>query len=137
MHKSSAVRVVYVVDEDAAVREGLSRLMDAQGIKAVPCTSVSEFLQQAKGLRRACVLLDLSTTRRSDPAVRTALRAVATLLPMIGLTSDDDDATRRLAREMGARSCFRKPVDASALLDSIEWLTEDANRRPGPHTHDD
>ena len=27
------------------------------------------------------------------------------------------------ARELGARAFFRKPVDAAALLDSIEWVT--------------
>ncbi len=35
----------------------------------------------------------------------------------------DDAEIRRVARELGAQAFFRKPVDAAALLDSIDWVT--------------
>ena len=40
----------------------------------------------------------------------------------------DDAEIRRVARELGAQAFFRKPVDAAALLDSIDWVT----RAEGP-----
>lgn len=121
MSSSGAARVVYVVDEDASVREGLSRLMDAWGFDVAPCASISEFVHRADGDRNACVLLDLSAVRRCEPSLRVVVRAIANLLPVIALADNDASATRRHARDVGARSCFRKPVDACALLDAIEW----------------
>ena len=128
MPKSSALRIVYVVDGDASVREGLSRLMDSAGLEARPCASVPEFLGQARGMRVACVLLDVWGARDCAAATRTALHAVAQVLPVIALSSSDDPTARRLAKEMGAQSFFRKPVDGAALLDSIEWVMQGDGR---------
>ena len=127
MSNSGAARTVYVVDEDAAGREGLSRLMDAWGFDVAPCASISEFVHRADGDRNACVLLDLSAVRKCEPALRVIVRAIASLVPVIALADSGAAASWRHARDVGARSCFRKPVDASALLDAIEWAmpTED------------
>jgi len=102
MPKSAALRIVYVVDGDASVREGMSRLMDSAGLEARPCASVPEFLDQARGMRVACVLLDIWGARQCEIAVRQALLAVAKVLPVIALSSSDDPAARQLARELGA-----------------------------------
>lgn len=128
MPKSTAQRVVFVVDSDASVREGLSRLMDAAGLEARPCASVPEFLGQAVGTRVACVLLDVRTARDCEAAVGAALHTVAKVLPVIALSSSDDPTARRLAKQMGAQSFFRKPVDGAALLDSIEWVMQGDGR---------
>lgn len=128
MPKSAALRIVYVVDGDASVREGMSRLMDSAGLEARPCASVPEFLDQARGMHVACVLLDVWGARQCEVAVRNALLAVAKVLPVIALSSSDDPTVRHLARELGARSFFRKPVDAAALLDSIEWVMQGDGR---------
>ena len=128
MSKSASVRIVYVVDGDASVREGMSRLMDSAGLEARPCASVPEFLDQARGMRVACVLLDVWGARQCELAVRNALLAVARVLPVIALSSSDDPTARQLARELGAQSFFRKPVDAAALLDSIEWVMQGDGR---------
>lgn len=128
MSKSASVRIVYVVDGDASVREGMSRLMDAAGLEARPCASVPEFLDQARGMRVACVLLDVWGARQCEAAVRNALLAVAKVLPVIALSANDDPTVRQLARDLGARSFFRKPVDGEALLDSIEWVMQGDGR---------
>ena len=128
MSKSASVRIVYVVDGDASVREGMSRLMDSAGLEARPCASVPEFLDQARGMRVACVLLDVWGARQCELAVRNALLAVARVLPVIALSSSCDPTARQRGGEMGAQSFFRKPVDAAALLDSIEWVMQGDGR---------
>ena len=128
MPKSGGLRIVYIVDEDAAVREGLARLMDSAGLQARPCASLPEFLQQARGMRVACVLLDVMSARTSEVTVRSALQKVAMVLPVIVLSSSDDPSARQLARLLGAQSFFQKPVDGAALLDSIEWLMQGNGR---------
>jgi FixJ family two-component response regulator len=128
MSKPDALQIVYVVEGDASVREGLARLMDSAGLEARPCATVPEFLMRACGMRIACVLLDVWIARDCEAAVRGELLAVAKVLPVIALSSRDDPATRRLARELGAQSFFRKPVDGAALLDSIEWVMQSDGR---------
>ena len=73
-------------------------------------------------------LLDVWGARQCEAAVRNALLAVAKVLPVIALSSSDDPTARHLARELGAQSFFRKPVDAAALLDSIEWVMQGDGR---------
>jgi len=124
MSNSAAARIVYVVDEDTSVRDGLSRLMRAWGFDVAPCASVSEFVHCAQGGRNACVVLDLSAVRHCEPSMRVMVRAISDVLPVIALANGEGFAIRRAAREVGARSCFRKPVDASALIDAIEWCMQ-------------
>lgn len=113
--------VVYVVDADASVRQGLARLVQAAGLDARPCESTAAFLGQAAAGRRACALLDVSDLMQCEPAQWAKLSAAAHAMPIIALSPDDDPATRQLARVLGAQAFFRKPVDAAALLDAIDW----------------
>lgn len=128
MKKPGPQRIVYVVDRDASVREAVSRLMDSADLEAQPCACVSELLDQARWKQAACILLDVSLLRDCDAAANAALHAVAKVLPVIALSADDDTASAALARELGARSFFHKPVDAAALLDAIEWSTQNDGR---------
>lgn len=114
--------VVYIVDADAAVRQGLSRLVDSAGLEAKPCESADAFLRLGPAGHRACALIDVADLLQSEPAPWLRFRAAAKNMPVIALSAGDDPATRRVARELGAQAFFRKPVDAAALLDSIGWL---------------
>lgn len=123
MPKSELARVVYIVDSDASVRQGLSRLVDSAGLESVPCDSIEAFLGQTPGTCSACALLEVAGLRQCEPAAWSRLRAMAAAVPVIALSAHDDPAMRRLAQALGAEAFFRKPVDAAALLDSIDWVT--------------
>lgn len=114
--------VVYLVDADVSVRQGLARLVDAAGLEARPCESTAAFLRQVPAARHACALVDVSDLMSCEPGPWAQLRAAAQAMPIIALSPDDDPATRQMARAMGAQAFFRKPVDAAALLDSIDWV---------------
>jgi len=116
-------RVVYIVDNDQAVREALSRLVDSAGLESKPCDSVDAFLRRIPEGRDACALLEVSSPDLRDPMLQSRLRAITGTVPIIALSSRDDPETRRMAREIGAQAFFRKPVDGAALLDSIDWTT--------------
>jgi len=120
---AAVARIVYVVEADASVRQGLVRLVDSSGLEPRPFECVEAFLGQAPAPRAACALLDVSSAALRDPALRSRLRARAATLSVIALSADDDGVTRRIAREVGAQAFFRKPVDAAALLDAIDWFT--------------
>lgn len=128
MPKVAVARIVYVVDADDSVRQGLSRLVDSAGLESKPCESVDAFLRQTPEAHVACALVDVSVPHVFEPALRARLRAMADTVPVIALSVRDDPETRRRAREFGAQAFFCKPVDAQALLDSIGWVT----RAEGP-----
>lgn len=131
MPNTVTARVVCIVDADESVRQGLTRLVDSAGLESKPCDSVEAFLLQAPTANAACVLLDVSGSRLREPALQSRVRAMAAMVPVIALSARDDPETRRIARELGAEAFFRKPVDAAALLDSIDWVTR-AEGRSGP-----
>lgn len=125
MPDTAVARVVYVIEADASVRQGLARLVDASGLEPRPFECVEAFLGQAPGAQPACALVDVSSAALRDPALRSRLRARAATVSVIALSADDDEATRRIARGVGAQAFFRKPVDAAALLDAIAWFTQE------------
>jgi FixJ family two-component response regulator len=122
MSNTVAVRVVYIVDDDESVRQALSRLVDSAGLESRPCDSMETFLRRAPEAHDACALLDVSSPCLREPTLRSRVRATAAEVPVIGISARDDPETRRMAHELGAQAFFRKPVDAAALLDSIDWV---------------
>jgi hypothetical protein len=69
MANTAAARVVYVVDADASVRQGLARLVDSAGLESVPCDSIEAFLGQTPGTRIACALLEVSGLLQCEAAI--------------------------------------------------------------------
>jgi FixJ family two-component response regulator len=123
MPATTIAHTIYIVDTDPSVREGLSRVVDSAGLRPRPCGSIEAFLRETPGAGAACALLDVSTLSHCEPALWKRLQAVAAAVPVIALSARDDPATQRLAHALGAQAFFHKPVDASALLDSIDWVT--------------
>lgn len=119
----TVARALYIVESDVAVREGLTRLAASHGFQAKPCASAHAFLLEASSGDAACAVVDISDADLRDTTLRARLTVLALHLPIIALSSRDDPQAQRSARELGARAFFRKPVDAAALLDSIDWIT--------------
>jgi FixJ family two-component response regulator len=114
--------VVYIVDDDDAVRDGLARLLRAAGLEPRPYQSAERFLEEVANAANACVLLDITMPRLTGPQVQERLNEALITLPVISLSARDDDETRAWARSLGARMFLRKPVDDQALLDAINWV---------------
>jgi FixJ family two-component response regulator len=126
MGKPESPRVVYIVEDDDDVRGGFSRLVRSAGLEARPYESAERFLEEVVDDERACILLDITMPLLTGIQVQERLNARHIGLPVITISARDDDDTRRLARELGARLFLRKPVDDQALLDAIHWVTTSA-----------
>ena len=124
MSKTIPTRVVYIVDSDESVLQALSRLVSSAGLEPRPFDSIDALLRETPEAPPACVLLDVSSLRLCEAALWSRLRATAMAMPFIALSARDDPEARRMARALGAQAFFRKPVDAAALLDSIDWVTQ-------------
>lgn len=117
---------LYIVEGDASVRDGLTRLAVSAGFEVRPCASAEAFVGEATAADAACAVVDVCDAGFRDPAIRARLASLATHLPVIALSARDDRQTQHTAQELGAKAFFRKPVDSAALLDSIDWLVAEA-----------
>lgn len=112
---------VFVVDDDQSARNGLARLIRTAGYNVHSFATTSAFLKFIESENNGCVLLDARMPGSSNDELRQKIFKYTQKLPVIFVTADDDDNTRRKAKEMNAVGFFRKPVDGTALLDAIKW----------------
>ncbi len=118
--------VVYIVDDDDAVRDGLARLLRSAGLDPRPFATAAGFLAEVSNAERGCVLLDITMPLMSGPQVQACLNDRKIALPVITVSARDDAPTRAWTRDLGARMFLRKPVDDQALLDAINWVCHGA-----------
>jgi FixJ family two-component response regulator len=122
LHAAGAL-IVYIVDDDAAVRSSMARLMRSAGHEPRVFESGEAFLAQLGEGGRGCLLLDITLPRMTGLKVQAQLRQRGGDLPVIAVSARDDEETLRQARELGVRLYLHKPVDDRALLDAIDWVT--------------
>ena len=115
--------IVYIVDDDEAVREGFAKLFRSAGLDPRPYGSAERFLGEVVDGEDACILLDITMPRMTGTQVQAELKTRKLKLPVITVSAHDDEETRFWARNLGARMFLRKPVDDQALLDAIHWVT--------------
>jgi FixJ family two-component response regulator len=119
------------VDDEESVRKGFSLLLRSAGMVSRAFSSADQFLAAVDPQLEGCVLLDITMPRVTGLELQKELRNRGFKLPVIAISARDDVETSRLARELGARFFFRKPVDDQALIDAIHWVLEiDRPSRP-------
>lgn len=120
--------IIYIVDDDAAVRRAIGRLLRSAGMDVRPYESGQQFLDADIAEENACLIADVRMPGMDGLELQQKLVENGTDLPVILITGFDTDETRALAKRWGAVGYFRKPVDDRALLDAIRWaLSVDQN----------
>ncbi len=108
-------RLVYVVDDDEAVRESTLVLLESEGIAALGFASAQQFLRDFERTRAGCLVLDVHMPQMSGIELLAALRADGVATPALVLTGRSDPALEELARRHGA-SMLSKPPPGDELL---------------------
>jgi two-component system response regulator FixJ len=124
-----ADRVVHVVDDDAAIRRSLERLLQAAGFDTVSYETPFAFLEAVKTLVPGCVLLDVRMPGMSGLAVEERLNDMGVHLPIVVMTAQGDVATAVRAMKAGASDFIEKPYDDEVLLKAIETALEKGSGR--------
>jgi FixJ family two-component response regulator len=127
--------MIYILDDDQSVRTNLARLMRSAGFPSEAFASAEDFLAAAGTLEPGCLLLDITLPGISGHHLQAELKRRRVNLPVIAVSARDDADTCDLARQLGAHYYFRKPVDAQALLDAIQWVTTPETRTAGQPRH--
>jgi len=110
---------VFVVDDDAAVRDALSLLISLKGLRASVFASAEDFLAVYDPAWRGCLLTDFKMPGMSGLDLQAALRERKIALPVVVLTAHGDVSTTRAALKNGAVDFLEKPVDDAILIEVL------------------
>jgi FixJ family two-component response regulator len=131
-------QTVFVVDDDAAVRDSILELAESVGLHAQGYPSALEFLNAFQPQRRGCMVLDVRMAAMSGLVLQERLNELGSRLPVIVLTGHGDVPMAVQAMKFGAVDFIQKPYLEQALLDSINAaLAMDAAARRSSGTADD
>ncbi len=122
--------LVYVIDDDISVRTAFSNLLDSAALRVVTFTSAEEFFVEPRDAEDACILIDIRMPGMTGLDFQRCLMERNVTIPVIVVSASDDVQLRNQARQLGAVSFFRKPIDDQALLDAIWWAIS-LKKEPG------
>jgi FixJ family two-component response regulator len=115
---------VFLVDDDASVLNGLSRLLRQAGFDVQSYQSPSDFLDRHDAKSPGCVILDVLLGDRSGLEIQYALTARGDKRPIIFITGGGDVATGIRAMKAGAVDFLTKPVMEKDLLEAVDRALE-------------
>ncbi|KJC53895.1 LuxR family transcriptional regulator [Bradyrhizobium sp. LTSPM299] len=113
---------VYLIDDDDAVREGLSLLFRAHQMTAVTFADPQSFLAQVNPSRPGFLLVDLKMPQVSGMDLHQRLLERGINWPLAIITGHGDVAACRSAFKSGAADFLTKPVPAETLFASISAM---------------
>ncbi|HEY2398711.1 MAG TPA: response regulator [Steroidobacteraceae bacterium] len=111
---------VFVVDDDAPVRDSLSLLISLKGLRASVFASADDFLKVYDPEWRGCLLTDLQMPGIGGLELQSILRERQIALPVVVLTAHGDVVNTRMALKNGAVDFLEKPVDDDVLVDVLQ-----------------
>jgi FixJ family two-component response regulator len=118
--------IVFVVDDDASVREAIESLLRSVGLRVRSFASASEFLSTASSDGPACLVLDIRLPGASGLDLQRELLAKDTTLPIVFVTGHGDIPMSVRAMKAGAVEFLPKPFRDQDLLDAIHQALDEA-----------
>jgi two-component system response regulator FixJ len=111
--------VVYVIDDDDAVRQSLTFLLKTAGIAAHAYDSATSFLDHLPQLKPGCVVTDVRMPGLSGLDLLHRLKELRIALPVIIITGHGDVPLAVEAMKSGATDFLEKPFDDETLLAAV------------------
>ncbi|MDU8911786.1 response regulator transcription factor [Aestuariicoccus sp. MJ-SS9] len=111
---------VYLVDDDAAVRDALSLLLSTVGIDVRAFPGPEDFLSALPKLVPGCLILDIRMPAISGLKLQERLTARGVRWPTVVISGHGDIEACRKAFRNGAIDFLSKPVDEQDLIDAIQ-----------------
>jgi two-component system response regulator FixJ len=120
---------VHIVDDDAAIRRAMVRLLRSAGFAPVAHESAQAILNTAPSLSPGCMLLDVRMPGMDGLELLARMGEFGIDLPVIVLTGHGDVPTAVKAMKAGAVDFIEKPIDEDQLLSAIRAAL--AEKKPG------
>lgn len=126
----SEASIVYVVDDDEAVRDSIGMLLDSAGLRYRTFADADALLTADENLTEGCLVLDIRMPGMSGLELQAELKRREISLPIIFITGHGDIPMAVEAMRQGAVDFIRKPFRDQELLDRInEALVLEAQSR--------
>lgn len=116
--------IVFVVDDDASMREALSSLIESAGLRVQTFASAQEFLEHKRPDTPACLVLDVRLPGLSGLELQRKLSPARTRIPIIFITGHGDIPMSVQAMKAGAVEFLPKPFKDDQLLGAIRQAIE-------------
>jgi FixJ family two-component response regulator len=122
--------LVYVVDDDEAVRDSLKLLLESVGLASAVYPSAADFLEGYDSARHCCLVADIRMPGLSGLELQQRLNEQHAEVPVIFITGHGDIPMAVNAMKSGAADFIQKPFRDQDLIDRIhKALQQDKERR--------
>jgi FixJ family two-component response regulator len=112
--------MISIIDDNDSVRESLQRLMRSVGFAVNVFASAEEFLNSDRLRNTNCLILDVRLPGMNGLELQRHLTTTHSEIPIIFITSHEDDEVRARALNAGAVDYLLKPFNDEDLLDAID-----------------
>ncbi len=116
---------VFLVDDDAAIRDSLTALLQAKGYTVQSYASAENFLCECDPEQTGCIVLDVSMPGMSGVELQNELLNRGCTSPIIFISGHGDVPLAVKAIKAGAKDFLEKPFRQTALLELIEQAFEE------------
>jgi FixJ family two-component response regulator len=123
--------VVFIIDDDASVRDALGSLLRSVGLRALLFESPEKFLRAERPDAPGCIVLDVRMPGPSGLEFQLQLAKTQVELPIVFITGHGDIAMSVRAMKAGAIEFLTKPFRDQDLLDAIQLGFEKDRKRRG------
>ena len=117
-------QIIYVVDDDEAMRDSMTWLLEGEGYKVACFEAAEAFLKTRHDAMRGCLILDVRMPEMSGLELHEKLDALGSQLPIIFITGHGDVPMAVAALQRGACDFIEKPFRDEDLLSRIERALE-------------
>lgn len=111
---------VFIVDDDAAVRDSISMLLDAAGYDVATFARADEFLEVCTAATEGCIILDVNMPDMDGPALQDELLHRSLHMPIIFLSGQGTIPLTVRTLKAGAMDFLTKPVRGDVLLARVQ-----------------
>lgn len=123
--------IVYIVDDDSAVRHSLEWLLSSNDFVIQTFSSADDFLAALNPARPGCLVVDVRMPGMSGLELQRELNSRQVDLPVIVITGHSDRQMAQRARDAGALDFLEKPLDDERLIELIERALEKSAEEKG------
>jgi len=126
MTKQGEKKTILVVEDEAEIRNFISRVLEFEGYHALEAEDGDEGLRLLRGGNIALVLLDLSLPSRDGWSVIAEMKGEPELsaIPIIVITASAGVSQRGRALSMGAVDYMVKPLSAASLRETVNRILD-------------
>jgi FixJ family two-component response regulator len=112
-------KVIAIIDDDAAVRDAMTNLVQSLGYSTEVYGSGEDFINAAPNSEADCLLVDIQLGDITGFELIRHLLTMGLLLPVIFMTGSQDSTLRKEAAGFGAVACLLKPFPTSDLIQAF------------------